>query len=290
MAFRNIIIDSRCKLEYSMNYLICRKGLDEKKILLDEIKLIVINSTQCSITTTLISECLKKKIKIIFSDQQHNPCGELVPYKNNYYSYRKIKEQMAISEDNKQQLWTLVVKNKIYYQMKNLELSGKTREATMLENYLSSIELNDKTNCEGIAAKVYFQALFGKEFSRDLVCKENMYLDYGYSIILATFNRVIRSIGYFTELGIHHIGESNSFNFSCDLMEPLRPLVDNYVISGYVNDDNYRYEFVNMLTKEVRYDDHKTFLDNAIEEYVENAVLALKTGFMNRCKFIEYEL
>lgn len=27
MGFRNIVIDGRCKLEYSLNYLVCRKGM-----------------------------------------------------------------------------------------------------------------------------------------------------------------------------------------------------------------------------------------------------------------------
>ena len=54
MPFRNIIVSERCKLEYSLNYLICRKGMEEKRILLDEIKTIMIQTTQVSITTSLI--------------------------------------------------------------------------------------------------------------------------------------------------------------------------------------------------------------------------------------------
>ena len=49
MAFRTIVINDRCKLEYSLNYLICRKLNDEKRVVLDEIKLLIINSTQVSI-------------------------------------------------------------------------------------------------------------------------------------------------------------------------------------------------------------------------------------------------
>lgn len=94
MAFRNVIIVSRCKLDYSLNYLVIHKGVDVKKILLDEIRVICLNTTQVSITTALISECLKKKIKIILSDEKHNPVGEITPYYNNYYAYRKLKEQI----------------------------------------------------------------------------------------------------------------------------------------------------------------------------------------------------
>lgn len=35
----------------------------------------------------------------------------------------------------------------------------------MLKQYIEEIELGDKTNREGHAAKVYFNALFGMDFS-----------------------------------------------------------------------------------------------------------------------------
>lgn len=66
MAFRNLIIKERCKLEYSLNYLVCKKGTIETKVLLDEIRLIFILTTQASITTSLIVMLSQKKIKIIF--------------------------------------------------------------------------------------------------------------------------------------------------------------------------------------------------------------------------------
>ena len=68
MAFRNVIVSERCKLEYSMNYLVCRKGMEEKRILLDEIKIVIVQTTQVSITASLISMLSKKKIKLIFCD------------------------------------------------------------------------------------------------------------------------------------------------------------------------------------------------------------------------------
>ncbi len=290
MGFRSIIINSRCKLDYSLNYLVIHKGMDEKKILLDEIKLVCINSTQVSITSALISESLKKKIKIIFSDEKHNPTGEITPYYNNYYTYRKLKEQMNFDSETKAILWREIIKNKINNQAINLRDAGCEKECLMLEKYKNEVELDDAQNREGIAAKIYFKALFGDEFSRSKSCKENIYLDYGYSIILSSINRIIKMCGYYTELGIHHVGESNSFNLSCDFIEPLRPLVDKYVLNGQVNLDNYKEEYIKMLELEVKFNNRVIFLDNALEEYVEYLLLFLKTGDLEKVKFIEYEL
>ena len=91
MAFRTVFIESRCKLEYSLNYMICRKGLEEKKVLIDEIKLLIVCSTQVSITTALLSELSKKKVKCIFCDEKFNPVCETAPYQNNYYQFLCLK-------------------------------------------------------------------------------------------------------------------------------------------------------------------------------------------------------
>lgn len=290
MAFRTIVIESRCKLEYSLNYLICRKGNEVNKVVIDEIKTLVINSLQVSITSSLLAELIKKKVKIIFIDEQHNPLGEVIPYQNNYYSYRKIKEQMNISNFSKDFLWQKVIICKIINQSKNLKHINKVKEYHMLLDYANNVVLGDITNREGHSAKVYFNALFGKDFSRDKDIQINKFLNYGYSIILATINREIKILGYLTELGIHHIGESNSFNLSCDLIEPLRPLIDKLVIDNKLNDDNFKEELINILTMKVKYNGKEIFLDNAIHLYIEDIMNYLVTNNEEKIKFIEYEL
>lgn len=290
MGFRNIIIDGRCKLEYSLNYLVCRKGIEEKRVLINDIKTVMINSTQVSITTRLISELSKSKIKIIFCDELHNPECELVSYQNNYYSYRKIKEQIAFDKVYNNILWKYIIKEKIKNQALNLKLNQKHDAYDMLMDYCKEVQDGDITNREGHSAKVYFNSLFGTDFSRNSDNLINKYLNYGYAIILSAINREIKSLGYLTELGIHHIGESNPFNLSCDFIEPLRPLVDLHVIKEIVNEENFRNVFVEMLSKIVRYNDKDIFLDNAIHLYVFDLFNYLKTGNSEYIKFIDYEL
>ena len=289
MAFRNVIIDSRCKLEYSLNYLVHRKGLEEKRILMDEIKLLIICSTQVSITSSLISELSKKKVKIIFCNEKNNPECEIVSYQNNYYSYRKIKEQINFASENKEYLWKKIIEVKILNQSKVLKKYNKEVQSQMLLNYSKDVQIADTSNREGHSAKVYFNALFGLDFNRNQENNINKYLNYGYSILLSSFNREIKSLGYLTELGIHHIGESNSFNLSCDFMEPLRPIIDQLVCSGKLNDENFKYELVNILTTKVKYNSMEIFLDNAIHLYVEDLLHYLKSGKEEYIKFIEYE-
>lgn len=287
MAFRTVIVENRCKLDYSLNYLVCRKDNEETKVLLDEIKVLLINSLQVSITSCLMAMLIDKKIKVILIDTKHNPSGEIVPYQNNFYSYRKIKDQIAFKKKQKDRLWREIIRKKIHNQSRNLKLID-SESALLLDEYERNVLDGDTSNKEGHSAKVYFNSLFGKSFNRDQDNEINKYLDYGYSIILSIINREIKVLGYLTEIGIHHIGESNSFNFSCDLVEPLRPLIDYYVINKLVDDTNFKQVFVSLLGKTVFYNGKKIFLDNAIRLYVEDAILFLKTGDEEFIRFIDY--
>lgn len=243
-----------------------------------------------SITTSLIAELMKKKVKIIFVNNEHNPLGETVPYQNNYYSYRKIKDQINFTEIRKNILWNEIIKKKIINQANNLLFLNKIKEYEMLIEYSENVIEGDITNREGHSAKVYFNSIFGKEFNRDLDNEINKYLNYGYSIILSAINREIKICGYFTELGIHHRGDSNSFNLSCDFIEPIRPLIDSFVIKNEVNDLNYKEKYISLLSKKVKYNEKELFLDNAIKLLVEDYFNYLSSGDESKIRFIEYEL
>lgn len=289
MSFRTIVIKNRVKLELSMNYLICR-GEKEVKINLDEISLVIIQNLASSTTIALLSKLVEKKIGVIVCDEKNNPQFELVPYYSTHNSFLKIKNQIIWSKNSKDYLWKEIIKKKIYFQAYNLKILNYNDSEKKLLNYLNEIELGDVTNREGHAAKVYFNTLFGQNFSRknssDVI---NKYLNYGYSIILSAINREIVAFGYLSQLGIHHIGETNPFNLSCDFMEVLRPMIDSYVIKNIVNEENYKEVFINALSLKCKYENKIMFLDNAIHLYVQDLINYLNTGDIEKIKFIEYE-
>jgi CRISPR-associated endonuclease Cas1 subtype II len=92
---------------------------------------------------------------------------------------------------------------------------------------MTYVVLGDKTNREGHAAKVYFNALFGKDFSRKQLNDINAGLNYGYSIILSMFSREIVKNGCITQIGIKHSNYFNQYNLASDLMEPFRVIIDH---------------------------------------------------------------
>ena len=289
MSFRTVVVKTRCKLEYSLNYLVYRTADSEKKICLNEISTLIVQNTGVAITAALLSMLMEKKIKVIFCDAKSNPQGEMIPYYGAYNNYEKIKSQINWDGDSKDAVWKSIIIKKIEGQRNNLSLIEKQDSVEKLSEYLLDVLPGDPTNREGHSAKVYFNSCFGKDFSRGDECDTNAFLNYGYSIILSAINRELKALGYLTEFGIHHIGESNPFNLSCDLMEPLRPLIDRYVLKKKVDHDNFKGEFINLLNETVSFDGKNMILDNAIHLYVLSVISALNEKNPGRIKFINYD-
>ena len=105
MSWRIVVISKRAKLDYQLGYLVVRNE-EVTKIHLSEISTILIESTAATVTTSLLAELTKKKIKVIFCDEKRNPNSELVPYYGAYDSSKKIKKQIAWNEEYAQGVWT----------------------------------------------------------------------------------------------------------------------------------------------------------------------------------------
>ena len=199
MTWRTVVIRERAKLDYSLNFMTVRQEAGVKKISLGEIYMVIVENMAVSLTAVLLNELVKNKIKVIFCDEKRNPSSELIQYYGSHDTSLKYKNQLEWSKESKERIWTRIVYEKVFNQMQFLKKLNK-EEYKLLEQYLSELEWNDSSNREGFAAKVYFNALYGMEFSRNKECFINAALDYGYSIILSAFNREIVSSGYFTQL------------------------------------------------------------------------------------------
>lgn len=290
MSWRSVVVSSSAKLDYQMGYLVVRKDTTSK-VHLSEIGLLMIESTAVSLTGALISELIKRKIKVIFCDEKRNPCCELLAYYGAHDTSAKIKKQVAWTQDIKTAVWTEIVSEKIRKQRDNLCYFGRN-EALLLQQYLEEIEYGDATNREGHAAKVYFNALFGKDFSRTTDCNINAALNYGYSIILSMFNREIVSNGYLTQIGLFHDNMFNSFNLASDLMEPFRVIIDRRVMEMGIEtfEKSEKMWLVDTLNDEVKINGRRELVSNAIKIYCKSVLEALEEKDISLIKFYYYEL
>ena len=178
MSWRTVVITNRAKLDFKMNYMTVRNDKEITRIFINEIYMVIIESTAVSITVALLSELTKKKIKVIFCDEKRNPSSELVSYYGSHDTSAKYRNQIDWNVDIKAEVWTQIVIDKIKKQSGLLK-ERKFDEYLLLEDYVENIEINDITNREGHAAKVYFNALFGKKFNRTDDSTINAALNYG---------------------------------------------------------------------------------------------------------------
>ncbi|MBQ8177712.1 MAG: type II CRISPR-associated endonuclease Cas1 [Clostridia bacterium] len=280
MSWRTVIINSRCKLDYKLGFMVVRAE-ETKRVYLDEIAVLLIENPAVSLTGCLLEALIEKKIKVIFCDSKRNPNAELVPYYGCYDCSKKIKTQIAWTYEMKGYVWVEVIKTKISKQKEFLIELRKYKEAELLQNYLEGINFYDESNREGHAAKVYFNAVFGMDFTRSATNQINAALNYGYSILLSAFNREIVASGYLTQIGLFHDNVFNYFNFACDLMEPYRILVDRKVYSfgkDFIFDSEKKRALTNLLNDTVKINNTRQTVLNAIRIYTRSIFEALNNG------------
>ena len=288
MSFRTVVITRQSKISYKNRFLVVKQDSDEKFIHLSEIDTIIVDSISVSISAYLLKELSYNKINIIFCDEKHNPFGELSSYYSRHNTSKQINEQIKWKKISKDMLWLKIIKNKILNQAKLLK-KIRSPKYKLLLSYIDEVKNGDKTNREGHAAKVYFNELFGKNFSRSDNNDINAALNYGYAVLLSTFNKEIVSNGYLTQLGIHHKNEFNEFNLTSDMMEPFRIIIDNFV---YYNkerkfDTSYKLDIVNIFNNSYKYLGKKYVLKDIIKMYVKNTLDALND--IKKYKGYEYD-
>ena len=290
MSWRTVVISSSAKLDYQMGFMVVRRD-SVVKIHLSEIHTLIIESTAVSLTTALLSELMKRKTKVIFCDEKRNPSSEMISYYGSHDTSMKIRNQIKWEDEIKAEVWTEIVREKIKKQSEHLQIYD-FKAAEMLNAYISQIELGDSTNREGHAAKVYFNALFGLDFTRTEDNSINAALNYGYSILLSAFNREITANGYITQLGLFHDNMFNYFNLSSDLMEPFRPIVDYQVktMNPVKFEKEEKMMILQILQKEVRIAEKKELLSNAIKIYSKSIFDAINNRDISLIRFYYNEL
>lgn len=286
MGFRTVVVNSRSKLEYRLNYLVVR-GETEKRVFINEINTLIVQSTAVSLTAALLSELVKNNVKIIFCDEKCNPAAELLPYYSAHNTSKRIKIQTKWSDEIKGEVWKRIIRRKILTEKEVLSRRGYSDEAEILAAYSDEVERGDLTNREGHAAKVYFNRILPDGETRRSGGFLNGCLNYGYAVLLSAINREIAASGYLTQIGIWHDNEFNQFNLGSDLIEPLRTVVDETALKIENGDKGFKRIMANVLNLEAKFDGKQTTFDVALRQYVRSVLFALETGDADAVKFPE---
>ncbi len=256
----------------------------EVKVSIDTLNCVIIENSYTLFSMQLINILINNNVLVIVSDDKHDPNVVMLPLSSHCMPLVNLELQLKITKDLKEKIWTKIIYNKIFNQIEIMkELITDQTVIERCEQQMITMNHNDQNNREGIVAKMFFHALYGTNFIRFADDQINSALNYGYKIISSALSRTIAKYGLNLFIGVHHIGRSNPFNLTYDLIEPYRPIVDRWVFQNknylqYGSDLSYlnRLSLIKLLNKHVIIDHKVMTVNSSFNVYVKSFISALK--------------
>ena len=191
----------------------------------------------------------------------------------------KIKNQSQILKN---------IRGKNQIMKEGIELLDKM--VVQLEQQLEYLEV---MGIEGNAARVYFSRVFDNWKGRKPRIKNdyvNVTLDIGYTMLFNIVDAILQVYGFDTYYGVFHKCFYMRKSLVCDLMEPIRPVVD-YQVRKSINLGQCKendFEVINnrWCLKYKSNPQYIQFLMNAILEYKDDIFLYIQYRFFMKRKSV----
>lgn len=192
----------------------------------EDVGIVVVENQRTTFSIPVLNALADNNSTVILCDKSTKPNSILLPLEGNSVQSEILKTQAKASVPLKKQLWKQLVTAKIRNQASMLDIAGK--DGSVLKPYYSNVKSGDSDNREGVAAKMYWNSIFGEDFMRDASGSDglNAMLNYGYTILRSAMCRAIVGSGLSLSYGLFHKSRYNAFPLADDLMEPYRPYVD----------------------------------------------------------------
>ncbi len=220
-------------LSLSRGFIVIQHGSEELgKVPLDEIGVLLLSAQGVTFSKNILNALAEKGCITILCGKNYAPQSMVLPVYSHYHFAKIIKNQIDASLPLKKRIWQQIVIQKIKNQALALKLCKKEESVQLIEKIASMVKSGDSENREAYAARMYWKALFGKDFTRDKdLPGVNSFLNYGYAIMRSAMARAVCSNGLLPSLGIHHDNNLNQFALADDLFEIYRPIIDCVVFS-----------------------------------------------------------
>lgn len=273
MIKRIIHISNPARLSLRDNQLSINQWNIENTIPFEDIGVIVLEHREISITSKIFEACDEYGATLIHCNNSYIPVTLTIPLNGHTSANNYLKNQLSASMPTKKQLWTMIVSEKIRWQiqvLKNYKIDANTLEALLL-----NMRSWDIDNIEWQAAARYWKLLFWWDFLRER--REdwvNAWLNYGYGIVRAAIGRSVVAGWLHPSIGIWHDNQYNYFNLVDDLIEPFRPLVDEKIkFLSLRNKDTelnkeMKQEIISILTYDIPFRSRKENFTNLLTWYV----------------------
>lgn len=214
---------------------------------LDTVACVMLTAPGITVSKQFLVCMGEENIPVLVMGSNYLPVSMALPVSSHYRQSAVAEEQIKAGPTIKKQIWQQIVIAKIKNQAQALEkcvLPSNTsikKDIEALKFLAQRVRSGDSDNKEAQAARIYWQALFGKNFLRNAEDEGiNSFLNYGYAIVRAVCARALCASGLLPMFGVHHHNQFNAFCLADDIMEPFRPFVDCLVyelIQKYENEN-----------------------------------------------------
>lgn len=243
----------------------------------EDLGMVLVDHPQTTYSHGALAALAASDAALVICGANHLPTAMLLPLSEHSQVVWRIREQIAVTKPVRKQLWKQLIQAKIRAQANLLDPSLPAR--AKLLDLARGVRSGDPNNVEAQAARVYWVNWLPEEsFRRDADASDlNALLNYGYAVLRAALARAIVAAGLLPALGLKHCNRSNSFCLADDLIEPLRPMVDDRARElyrqGYTElSREAKARLLELLTVEVRLGDQTGPLMVALHRYVASLV------------------
>jgi CRISPR-associated protein Cas1 len=284
MSWRIIYIENSHKASLYLNNLKIEDGDETYVVPINDINTVIFNNYKIHITAQLLCKLSQANVCVIICEKNGLPEIVLNTLNGNYATFRNQELQINLPDDKKSELWKKIVQGKIQNQITILENNeGKSSLIKKLYQFKDSVKAKDASNREGLAAKLYFRGLFGRDFLRDRDSQDpiNTALNYGYSLMRAMMSRSVAAKGFIPAWGVFHKNPYNHFNLVDDFLEVYRPIVDEWVLRnmpGEYFSRAKRLELIEHMSKKILFDNKKHQIMRSMDFFLDSVVNYMKTG------------
>ena len=197
---------------------------------------------ECTLTSALIKKSMDYGVSIfLLRDSLENYTSMDSKADGNYLLRMK---QYALRENDELALAKNIVKNKIRNDLKLLKSAGKisseeykAQKKDMMEKIEEAAEEKELLGIEGSFAKKFFSLYFEeldwyRRMPRTKIDPYNVLLDIGYTFMFNYVDCLLNLFGFDTYKGFYHKLYFQRKSLSCDMVEPLRCLIERKLLTA----------------------------------------------------------
>lgn len=275
---RIVTIEHPAEVHVHEGQLVIEQESGTASVPLDQVELLITYGPAIRISTMGQTMLAERGVVTLLMGRDHLPQAMVIPMVANARMARVTAAQAALTREVANDIWAVIIRQKIQNQARAIELLGSC-DAAPLWRLADTVLPGDSLNVEGQAARLYFQMLH-PGLNRRCDDPFNSVLNYGYAIVRAALARALLTSGFVPALGIHHHSQLNAFNLTDDLIEPFRACVDviapDIVTASAKLDAKQRHSLREVLWMRVLMGGRKVTVSQAVEEVADSLVRAVR--------------